>query len=114
MKSIIVLCTLVFVLSVSCGNVFGQTDQDAAESMYAYGEVVEVNTDSITVIEYDLETGSEKETVYFVKSDVKLENIDNITNLKKGDEIDLEYFVEEEKNKVVYIYVYSEEEDEVE
>jgi len=114
MKGIIMLFTVILALSISCGNVSGQDEENAAESIYAYGEVVEVNPGSMTIMEYDIETGSENEIMYLLKNDVKLENIDNVNNLKKGDEIDLEYVVEEGKNKIVYIYLYSEEEEGVE
>jgi len=108
-----VLLVAIFVLALSAmvsGGAAAQEDQTS----YAFGEVVQVTNDSITVTEMYYDEDTEEEVVeqvqYSVSPDAELENIGKVSELKEGQEIDIEYLEAGGKKEATYIYVYTEEE----
>lgn len=67
-----------------------------------YGEVVKVDKEArtITLSAYDYEQDLEIEVTYNIKEDVKLEGVEDLGEIKKGNWVDLEYYVDEEGNKI--------------
>lgn len=111
MKKVLVMAISVSMLcAMACGSAVAQEE----EGSYAFGEVVQITADSVTVTEvyYDDETGEEvvEQNEYVVLPDAELENIGSLTDLKEGQEIDIEYIEIDGKKQVSYIYVYAEEE----
>ena len=111
MKKILLaaICVLA-VCAMSCGAATAQED----ETSYAFGEVVQVTKDSITVTEIYYDEDTEEEMVeqvqYSVSPDAELENIGKVSELKEGQEIDIEYLETGGRKEATYIYVYTEEE----
>ena len=109
-KILIVAIAALTVCCMACGVTTAQED----EGNYAFGEIVQVKADSITVTEvyYDEDTGEEVEeqVEYQISPEAELENIGSLAELKEGQEVDIEYIETGDKKQASYIYVYTEEE----
>ena len=66
-------------------------EESSDDSDYSYGEVVKVADQKLSVLEYDYEMDGEKTVDYSVTKDTALTNIDKISELAKGDTVEV-YF----------------------
>ncbi len=81
------------------------------KEMPIYGEVQSVDTasNSVTMQYYDYDTDEEKSIVVTIAADTKLENASGVSDIKKGDWMDVVYIVLADKNQAKLISVEKEE-----
>ncbi len=79
-----------------------EADQTGVEWEYSYGSVVSVAPDKIVVKEYDYDKDVEVEVTYLIESDIELQNVTSIDQIKAGDDIDL-YFDSKDDKKIARI-----------
>ena len=111
MKKVLVVAIAAMMLScIACGSVTAQEE----ESNYAFGEIVEVTSDSITVTEIyydeDVQENITEQVVYMVTPGTELENAGSFSELRPGQQVDLEYIESGDGKTANYVYVYLEEE----
>jgi len=70
---------------------------------YSYGTVVRVEAGNLVLSEYDIETDQDIEVSYVISDDIELENIDSMSDVKAGDDIDLDYIEKDGVKMAVYI-----------
>lgn len=102
-------CSLVIFLAVSMFMpAFSSAQED--ETMYLYGTVSGVSDNTVTVTEigYDEETGDEiyLENIYRISPETELENIESVTMLETGDEVEIEYVEKDGGKEIQYLFVY--------
>ena len=107
--------TLLSLMLFSAGMFAGvSVSAQEEDTMYLYGTVSQTSDDTITVTEiaYDEETGDEiyLEDTYSISPEAELENIESITMLEAGDEIEIEYVEKGGGNEIQYLFVYADEE----
>jgi hypothetical protein len=78
---------------------------DVTEGQFSYGTVVTASIASMKISEYDFETDTSEEINYEVATDVKLENVNSIDDIKQGDEVEIEFVIRDGKRTAVSIYV---------
>lgn len=83
----------------------------AASELSIYGEVQAVDSaaNSLGVQYYDYDSDEEKEITISLDKDTKIENAANISEVKKGDWVDVSYAVKDGKNLAKSIVVEKEE-----
>ena len=83
-----------------------------AQEMSIYGEVQAINAEagSMTVQYYDYDTDEEKTTEIVLNKATKLENAPALSDLKKGDWVDVVYVVSDGKNTASSVIVEKEDE----
>lgn len=72
---------------------------------YSWGTVVQATAEGITVEQYNYETEGYDQVSYTVASDISLENIAAITDLKAGDEVEVGFVIKDEKKVAVSLYL---------
>jgi hypothetical protein len=83
---IMVLCLFV------AGPVYPSSEEQPLDnSDYSYGEVVQATDKDLTVLEYDYEMDQEQTVQYNVDASTALTNIAKVTQLAKGDTVEV-YF----------------------
>ncbi|MFH1845999.1 MAG: hypothetical protein ABH869_00360 [Candidatus Omnitrophota bacterium] len=90
------------------GQAFCECTQEINEdvSVAAYGTVVGVSMDSITITGLN-ETGDMNEVTYYFGPDTEMDNVNSADEIQIDDDVDIQY-VEKNGDKVVtYIYVYA-------
>lgn len=75
------------------------------DSQFTYGTVVLSSPQTIKISEYDFETDTSEDITYDVASDMKLENVKSISDIKEGDEVEIEYLMKAGKRTAISIYV---------
>ena len=107
---ILFLFAAILTVSFAPGALIAQEDE-AVE--YSAGTVVDISGNTVTIEEtdYNFETGEETTELvtYNIMPDAELENIVSIREIKKGHDVEIDYFEEEGNKNIVYIYVYTEE-----
>ncbi|MBU4487524.1 MAG: hypothetical protein KKI13_00440 [Candidatus Omnitrophica bacterium] len=107
MKSVLICFVLVLVLLIP-----GQTSfaiDKAEETEFAYGTVTSVDIPSGVVVikEQNYDTGIEADVTYYLGPDTDYENIDSISEIALGNDVDISYIVKEDAKKVIrFISVY--------
>ena len=92
----------------------GEAEEEAGDEYYVeyvYGTLaaIDKNSNKITLNEYDLETDEELNVLYMVDPEVEVENASSWKEIPLGSDIDIEYTVDEDGNKIItYIEVYTE------
>jgi hypothetical protein len=80
---------------------------------YASGTVVDISGNAITIEEVNYDVEKDEETtetvIYHLSPDAEFDNIDSIDEIKKGNDIEIDYIEKSGKKNIIYIYVYSEE-----
>ena len=79
---------------------FAQEEEMGEE--YAWGSVVEVGADTLTVLVYDDE-GTETSMVFKIGPDVELDNLEAVSDLSVGDFVGITYMEEAGENVVISI-----------
>ncbi|HLF18364.1 MAG TPA: DUF5666 domain-containing protein [Candidatus Omnitrophota bacterium] len=93
---VLALCSLSFgVMAIS--PVMAQEVEEQWE--FTFGKVASVSNDQITISEYNLESEQEADVTYAVNATTEFVNIEGLSALKPGDDIEIE-FKEEEGQKV--------------
>ncbi|MFH1798422.1 MAG: hypothetical protein ABH844_03645 [Candidatus Omnitrophota bacterium] len=82
--------------------------EEGAEASSAFGEVVSVSSESVTVKEYDYELETEVEMTYEINASTVMENVEGIKDIEQADEISIDYTEEAGKKTAVNIYLYEE------
>ncbi len=120
MKHIVYVLPIVLIISLSANLTFSQENQmtpskEATESnaptvkeepapatneISIYGEVqkTDATANSLSVQYYDYDTDEEKTIDIALTKDTRLENAASITDIKKGDWVDVTYVVSDSKN----------------
>ena len=82
-----------------------------AKEIAIYGEVQAVNAvaNTLSIQYYDYDSDSEKTTEVVVGADTKLENAKTVSDVKKGDWVDVTYSVSDGKNMAKTVSVEKEE-----
>jgi len=75
------------------------------DSQFSYGTVLSATASSIKINEYDFETDTSEDVVYDVSAQTKLENVNSISDIMEGDEVEVEYVVVGNRRSIVSIYV---------
>jgi len=66
--------------------------QEAEEQWeFTFGKVVSVSNDQITISEYNLESEQEVEVTYGVSATTEFINIEGLSGLKPGDDVEIEF-----------------------
>jgi len=100
MKNVIKMMFLAVVLTGVAVNVSAQEE----ETVFTYGQVVKVAEDSVTLSEYDFETETTKEAVYYLSERTVFENVGSLSDILVGDEVEIEYETVEEKRMALNVY----------
>jgi len=90
--------------------------EDEEEMGYSYADVisVDVTRNELVVSEYNWETDTDTSVTYSVSKDVKLENASSLSEIKKGDEVSIDYTTDKNKKVAKYIMVYKQDSSAVE
>jgi hypothetical protein len=109
MKKLFMFVLLVlFAGTMVSANSFAQE----GETILAYGEVVSVSGNSITINEvlYDEDTDIEtfRETTYTLSADATINNVGSLEEIDTGKEVDIEYRETDGGKQATNIYVYTE------
>jgi len=92
-------------------------EDDTGYLEYNYGLVVslDIAARKITISEYDWDNDSEINVIYSIEPNVELETVKSLEEIKKGSEIEIEYFIDENGEKIIlYMDIYNPEETAVE
>jgi hypothetical protein len=81
------------------------TAEEGAEPEYAYGTVAEIAPDHLIVKEYNYDTGAIVDVSYAVDPQVQLDNVDAVTAIAPGDEVDLDYVMKDGARVATFITV---------
>lgn len=69
------------------------------------GTITAISPEQVTVRAYDLDDGQYIEKVYLLNKNPSLKNINSLQELQTGDNVNLEYYVKDQKNIVAAIFV---------
>lgn len=58
---------------------------------FTFGKVVKISNDQLTILEYNFETEAEAEATYDITQTTDLMNIDALSSLRIGDEVEIEF-----------------------
>ena len=72
--------------------------EEVSSTGFAYGTVVNVAEDYLTVSEYDYENDEEVEKNYFVDSQAEIKGADSILGIAVDDNVDIAYRISNGKN----------------
>jgi hypothetical protein len=86
-------------------NVAAEEGSADEELEYTFGTVKSVGTDQIVILEFDYDSGEEKEMTYALDPKVELDNVASLKDLVQGDEVDIDYKVEGDKKVAKVIAV---------
>lgn len=73
------------------------------ELEYTFGTVKSVTADAIVITEFDYDTGEEKDATYAIDPKIELNNVASLKEIVAGDEVDIDYRVDEEQKKVAKV-----------
>lgn len=73
--------------------------ESADDEDFAFGTVVSASENSITILEYDFDSETEKEATYAVKAETQFENAVSLKDILANDEVEINY-KEQDGNKV--------------
>ena len=71
--------------------------QEEEDMEYSWGTVSDVSSNRIVVTQYDYESGQEVDDTYIVDPNVELENVDSLTSIAVGDNVDINYVIKGDK-----------------
>lgn len=81
-----------------------ETTETIEEADYssAYGEVKAVDKEAktITVSEYDYQKEKELDIIYLIKEDTEFEGVEDLSEIKEHDWVDIEYHIDEGQKRV--------------
>jgi hypothetical protein len=69
------------------------------------GTITAISAEQLTVRAYDLDDGQYIEKVYLLNKNPSLKNINSLQELQTGDNVNLEYYVKDQKNIVAAIFI---------
>ncbi|GEM_PF-2768686 len=75
------------------------------ETGYAYGTVVGVSPDRITLNEYNADTGRNEDVTYSIDPSAELDNVGSTREIEEGDDVRVEYNMREGRRNAIYVYV---------
>lgn len=75
------------------------------EPEYSFGVVKSASATEIVVSEFDYDTGQDKEVAYSITPETEWENVASPSEVKAGDEVDVDYLVKDGKNVAVLVAV---------
>ena len=78
---------------------------DEEDLEYTFGTVKSVGTDQIVIMEFDYDSGQEKEMTYALDPKVQLNNAASLQEIKQGDEVDIDYRVQDDRKIAAVISV---------
>ena len=97
-KVLLLLVAGCFIVSLPMVPAWGQEDLENYEFYdFTFGTVVRISKVSITILEYDFEKDEDVEMAYDLVESTELINIEAISDLRIGDEIEMEFKEEEGK-----------------
>ena len=73
------------------GDVFCASSEEFNEMDYSYGKVQSASAQEIIIAEYDYEKDQEINVTYKIDSAVELQNINSLSDLAAGDEVEIYY-----------------------
>ncbi len=79
--------------------------QEDEATEYSYGEVVSIFKDQIIVEEYNFTDDQTINVTYTLTDDTTLNGVNSINEIKPGDLIDIDYFIEGAKNIVIELLI---------
>jgi len=92
-KLMLLSTILIFLAAPAC---FAQEMETMDEMLeFTFGTLVRVSDDSITIMEYNFEEEKEMEQVYAVTEATEFVNVANLSALKIGEEIEIEFKVKD-------------------
>lgn len=71
---------------------------------YAFGAVVEVSAEAVILSEFDFELDEYVQMRYEFEGEFELENIDSVTQLVAGDEVEIGFMAQNDRRTIVSIY----------
>ena len=92
-KFIILSLSLIFLAAPVCFAQEMETMDDMLE--FTFGTLVRVSNDAITISEYNFEQEKEMEQNYAVTPETEFVNVENLSALKIGEEIEIEFKVKD-------------------
>jgi len=103
-RAYFVLMTLaVFVLLLSPRS-FAQEQETAEVWDYTFGKIARISKDTITILEFDFDKEKEIETTYDIIDATEFINLNGLSELRIGDEIDIDFREEEDKRVAMAIF----------
>lgn len=98
---------LLFVMGFFVGTIAGLAVAEEGQEeqiSYSWGKVSTISSNQITVKEYDYDA-AETETTYTVDPNAELKNIDSLTSIAVGDNVEIDYVImgEEKIAKVIAV-----------
>ena len=70
------------------------------DSVYGEVESIDIGKNTITVIQYDYQKEEEVGVTYFLKDDLELEGLEETSEIRPGDWVDLEYYTDTEGRRI--------------
>jgi len=110
MKRVLTLVvSLILLFGLSAGNTPAQEDIEMEEEYtygiveYTYGIVVRVSRDALVISEYDEEADVTVETTYWIDLETAIYGVDSLLDLVEGDEVDIDYILQDENRRVATV-----------
>jgi hypothetical protein len=114
-KLVKVLCACVFSLCFIAGLSFAQEVENTAteaEMYFASGSVIEASATKIVIAEYDFDAGQETNVEYEVNVQTQFEGAAGAADIKKDDDVEIEYQVSGDKKIATRVEKYAAEDTE--
>jgi hypothetical protein len=112
---VIIVFMISFLFSCFGEATYGQeelTEYPTDEASYAYdaveyssGTVQAISPTQIMLREYDYETDADADVSYIIDTNVKLENVDSISDIAVGDIADIDYIMRDGRRVAKHIFV---------
>jgi len=97
------LLSLIILLGLS--HISAGIEHESVLPEYAYGTVIQISKRQLVLREYDVREDKVVENTYQISPNAKFENVDSVEALSVGDDIDVDYVIDNESKKIVFIAV---------
>lgn len=94
---------LLIVLGLFFAFSYGLGEQVIKKS--TLGTVVNATEDQLVIRAYDLDSGEYIEKSYLINKNPTLKNIGSIKEIKSGDNVNIDYYVKDQKNIILSIFL---------
>lgn len=75
------------------------------EPEYSFGVVKSASESELVISEFDYDSGADKGVAYVLNPETEWENVSSPSEVKEGDEVDIDYLVKEGKKVAVLVAV---------
>ena len=103
-RNIIFLVSILAAVTASSQTTVSQNT--ALDISAAFGTVISITSSNLVLYEFNFEEKKDVNQLYFISENVELDNIKSLKEIKKGNEISIEYKEEDSRRIITYINKY--------